>query len=83
MKRGGIDAAAEIGVLKNGLLEGDRGLDAGDHVLAQGAAHLVHGFAAVFAEGDELADHGIVMPREWYSRRRHGYPPAHRGPPGW
>jgi hypothetical protein len=60
---GGVDAAAEVRVLQDGLLEGNGGLDAGDHVFAQGAAHLVHGFTAVFAVGDELADHGIVSGR--------------------
>src|SRR5208282_226356 len=61
---GGIDAAAEVRVLQNRLLKGDGGLDAGDHVFAEGAAHLVHGFAAVLAVGDELADHGIVVRRD-------------------
>jgi hypothetical protein len=32
---GGIDTAPEIRVLENGLLERDRGFDAGDHVFAK------------------------------------------------
>src|SRR5204863_5646172 len=52
---------AEVGVLKNGLLKGDGGFDASDHVFAQRAAHFVHSLAAVSAVGDEFADHGIVM----------------------
>ena len=54
---GGVNAAAEIRVLQNRLLERNRGLDAGDHVFAQRAAHLVHRFATIFAVGDEFADH--------------------------
>src|SRR5581483_5982180 len=57
---GGVDAAAEVRVLQNRLLKGDGGLDAGDHVFAEGATHLVHRFAAVLAVGDELADHRVV-----------------------
>src|SRR6266545_5678979 len=60
---GRVNAATEVGVLENGLLEGDGGFDAGDHVFTERAAHFVHRLAAVFAVGDELANQRIVRGR--------------------
>lgn len=54
---GGVHAAAEVRVLQDGLFEGDGGFDSGDHVLAQRAAHFVHGVAPIFTVGNEFSDH--------------------------
>src|SRR6266699_1199630 len=53
---GRVHAATEVRVLKNRLFERNGCLDAGNHVFAEGAAHLVHGLAAVFAKRDELGN---------------------------
>src|ERR1041384_5065960 len=47
-KTGRVNAATEIGVLQNGLLERNGRFDAGDHVFAQRTAHFLHRFAAIF-----------------------------------
>jgi len=79
---GGINSAPEIRVLHDGLLEGNGRLDAGDHVFGESAVHAVNGLAAVFAGGDELADHRVVGRRNGVAGvgvRVHA-PPR---PPGW
>src|SRR5438128_10049872 len=57
---GRVNATAEVRILKNGLFEGDGRLDAGDHIFAQRAAHLFHGFAAVLAVRDQLGNQRVV-----------------------
>src|SRR5436190_993728 len=57
---GRVHTTTEVRVLKNGLFERDRGLDAGNHVFPKGATHLVHGLAAVFAGRDELGNQRVV-----------------------
>ena len=46
------------------MLEGNRGLHAGDEEFIQGAVHAVKRFATVFASHDELANHGVVGGRD-------------------
>jgi hypothetical protein len=53
---GGVNTAAEVRILHDGLLESRGGLDAGDDEFAQGAVHAVNGFAPVFALDDDFAD---------------------------
>ena len=60
-KVGRIDAAFEVGVLEDGKLKGDGGFDSFNHKFVEGAGHNVHGFGAVFAVGDEFADHRVVV----------------------
>ena len=59
-----VNATAEVGILHDGLLEWDRGLDAGDHVFAQCPRHAVDTRGAVGGSGDDLGDHGIVVRRD-------------------
>src|SRR5258708_17751421 len=61
---GGIPVAAEVWVLKKSVPEGEGRLDSRDHVLAQGAAHLIHSFSAVPSVSDEFADHRVVGGRD-------------------
>src|SRR5207249_3441881 len=61
---GGVNATAEVRVLQNGLLKRNGRFHAGDHVFAEGAAHFVHGFAAIFAGRDEFGDQGVVCGRD-------------------
>src|SRR3954454_1645470 len=60
----GVNTPSKIRILKNGLLERDRGLDASNHILAQGSTHFVHGLAPVTPVGDQFSDHGIIMRRD-------------------
>src|SRR5436305_3298267 len=60
----GVNTAAEIWILKNRLLKGDGGLNAGDHVFAQGPAHFVHRLAPVAAKRNQLANHRIISGRD-------------------
>src|SRR5262245_51404986 len=57
----GINAAAEIRILKNGHLKWDGRLHTSYHVLAQRPTHFVHRLTTIFAESDELADHRVIM----------------------
>src|SRR5205814_863233 len=59
-----INASPEIWILQNRLLEGNSGLDTCDHIFAQGAAHFVHGFAPILAEGNQFPDHRVVSRRD-------------------
>jgi len=59
-----VSATAEVGVLHDGLLEWDRGLDAGDHIFAQCPRHTIDARSAVGGGGDDLGDHGIVVRRD-------------------
>jgi len=59
-----VVAAAEVGILEDGLIEGDGGLHSGDHVLAERAAHAVQGLGAVLAPRDQLSDHRVVIGRD-------------------
>src|ERR1044071_6021358 len=64
---GRVNPAAEVRVLKNGLFERNGRLDARNYVFTQGAAHSIHGLAAVFAGGDELGNQRVVMGRNGVS----------------
>ena len=61
---GVVFALAEGFVVHDCLLEGDGGLDAGDHVFVEGARHAVDTGGAAGGGGDDFGDHRIVMRRD-------------------
>src|SRR2546430_10721134 len=65
---GGVNAAAKVRVLQNGLLEGDGGFDAGDHEFAERAAHFVHGFPAILAGRSEFGSEVVACGRDRVTR---------------
>lgn len=63
-KVGRVDAAFEIGILKNGELKRDGGFDTFNYKFVEGAGHNVYSFGAVFAIRDEFADHRVIVGRD-------------------
>jgi len=58
-----VNPAPKIRVLQDCLLERNRRFYTGNEKLTQGPTHLIHCLAAVFAIGDEFADHRIIVRR--------------------
>ena len=66
-KTGVVMAALEIGIFHDFQLERDGGFNAADDEFAEGPLHAQDGVLAVGTDGDELADHRIVVRRNGIS----------------
>ena len=51
---------AEDRIVKNGLSEGNSGMDTSDEVLAKGSGHAVESKLASSSSGDDFPDHAVI-----------------------
>src|SRR5216684_6747399 len=58
-----VGAAAELGIVDQALVQGDRRFDAADHVFRERAAQAHHAFLAGGAMHDEFCDEAVVERR--------------------